>query len=113
MPAAIRRAGRATCGCWLRWHWSGGRFGRLFRRSSLRQAQAGPTDQPQQDLGSLSGGLLAGVAVALGLGWLAGIDAGHLPGLLITSVVAVFASVLGDLFESLIKRHAGARTPET
>jgi phosphatidate cytidylyltransferase len=47
--------------------------------------------------------------VAVGLGWLAGIDAAHLPGLLVTSVVAVFASVLGDLFESLIKRHAGAK----
>lgn len=47
--------------------------------------------------------------MALGLGWLAGIDAAHLPGLLITAVVAVFASVLGDLFESLIKRHAGAK----
>jgi phosphatidate cytidylyltransferase len=42
-------------------------------------------------------------------GLLAGIDTAHLPGLLITSVVAVFASVLGDLFESLIKRHAGAK----
>ena len=32
-----------------------------------------------------------------------------MPGLLITAVVTVFASVLGDLYESLIKRHAGAK----
>lgn len=53
--------------------------------------------------------MVAGLAVALGFGYMAGIDNAHVLGLIITAVVTVFASVLGDLYESLIKRHAGAK----
>ncbi len=31
--------------------------------------------------------------------------------LILVAVVAVLFSVAGDLFESLLKRHVGARTP--
>jgi CDP-diglyceride synthetase len=79
-------------------------WGKAFGRHKIT-----PRVSPNKTWEGLVGGLLAGVAVAVGLGWLAGIDLAHLPGLLITSVVAVLASVLGDLFESLIKRHAGAK----
>lgn len=78
--------------------------GAYFAGRHFGKHKLAPRISPNKTWEGLFGGLLAGVAVAVGLGWLAGIDAGHLPGLLITSVVAVFASVLGDLFESLIDR---------
>jgi len=83
--------------------------GAYFAGRHFGKHKLAPRISPNKTWEGLVGGLIAGVAVAVGLGWLAGIDAAHLPGLLITSVVAVFASVLGDLFESLIKRHAGAK----
>jgi len=83
--------------------------GAYFAGRHFGKHKLAPRISPNKTWEGLFGGLLAGVAVAVGLGWLAGIDIAHLPGLLITSVVAVFASVLGDLFESLIKRHAGAK----
>lgn len=83
--------------------------GAYFAGRHFGKHKLAPRISPNKTWEGLVGGLIAGVAVAVGLGWLAGIDAAHLPGLLVTSVVAVFASVLGDLFESLIKRHAGAK----
>jgi phosphatidate cytidylyltransferase len=55
------------------------------------------------------GGLVAGLIVAGGLGWLAGVTASGFGWLMLVAAVAVLASVLGDLFESLLKRHAGAK----
>ncbi len=78
--------------------------GRAFGRRKLA-----PRVSPNKTWEGLLGGLLAGLLVAVGFGSLAGLDMPHLPGLLITTVVAVFASVLGDLYESLLKRHAGAK----
>lgn len=57
----------------------------------------------------LFGGLLVGVVVVFGLGWLVGIDVVYLFGLLIIVVVVVFVLVLGDLFESLIKCYVGVK----
>lgn len=57
--------------------------------------------------------MLAGIAVACAFGWLAGLTLAHVPQLMLVSALAVLASVLGDLFESLLKRHAGAKDSGT
>ena len=54
-------------------------------------------------------GLVAGLAVGLGGALLAGASAMQLPLVALVAVVATFASVVGDLFESLLKRHAGVK----
>ncbi|MCL7714294.1 phosphatidate cytidylyltransferase [Stenotrophomonas mori] len=78
--------------------------GRAFGRRKLA-----PRVSPNKTVEGLLGGLVAGLLVAAGFGWLAGVQAAGLPGLLLVATLAVLASVLGDLFESLLKRHAGAK----
>ena len=52
---------------------------------------------------------MAGLAVAAAFGTLAGATLAQMPALLGVAAVTVLASVLGDLFESLLKRQAGAK----
>ncbi|MEE7547628.1 phosphatidate cytidylyltransferase [Xanthomonas sp. Kuri4-1] len=78
--------------------------GRRFGRHKLA-----PRVSPNKTVEGLLGGLAAGLVVAVGFGWLAGVSVAHLPSLLLVAAVTVLASVLGDLFESLLKRHAGAK----
>lgn len=78
--------------------------GRAFGRHKLA-----PRVSPNKTIEGLLGGLVAGLAVAVGFGWLAGVQAADIGWLLLVAGVAVLASVLGDLFESLLKRHAGAK----
>jgi len=84
--------------------------GRRFGRRKLA-----PRISPNKTWEGLAGGLVAGVLVATAFGFGLGVpswqlvDAAQLPWLLLVTVVTVFASVLGDLFESLLKRHAGAK----
>ena len=51
--------------------------------------------------------------LALAMAPLLGVRLPELPGLLAVSLVTGLASVLGDLFESVIKRHAGAKDSGT
>lgn len=68
-----------------------------------------PRISPGKSWEGLWGGLATTVALAilavlpLGLGW------GVLPALLLLTVVTALISVAGDLFESLLKRHAGSK----
>ncbi|MFC6841466.1 phosphatidate cytidylyltransferase [Xanthomonas theicola] len=78
--------------------------GRRFGRHKLA-----PRISPNKTVEGLIGGLLAGLICAAGFGWLAGVALPQLPGLLLVAAVSVLASVVGDLFESLLKRHVGAK----
>jgi phosphatidate cytidylyltransferase len=86
--------------------WASGAY---FAGRTLGRTKLAPRISPNKTWEGLGGGMLAGLLVALVFGWVAGIHPDHVVGLIITSVVSVFASVLGDLYESLIKRHAGAK----
>lgn len=84
--------------------------GRAFGRHKLA-----PRVSPNKTWEGLAGGLLAGVLVATAFAFGLGVPGwrllavAQLPWLLLVTVATVFASVLGDLFESLLKRHAGAK----
>lgn len=78
--------------------------GRRFGRRKLA-----PRVSPNKTLEGLAGGLLVGVGVGLLVALSTGIPASRLPGLALACVVAALFSVVGDLFESLLKRHAGVK----
>lgn len=83
--------------------------GAYFAGRKFGKHKLAPRVSPNKTIEGLVGGWVAGLLVALGLGWLAGVQLADVGGLLLVATVAVLASVLGDLFESLLKRHAGAK----
>lgn len=86
-------------------YFAGRRFGgKLFKGRRLA-----PRISPNKTFEGLLGGLVAGVAVGIGLGLFAGASVAQLPWVVLASVIAVLFSVIGDLFESLLKRHAGMK----
>ncbi len=82
--------------------------GRHFGRHKLS-----PRISPNKTVEGLVGGLVAGLVVGLAFGWLAGATPAQLPALALVSVATVLFSVVGDLFESLLKRHVGAKDSGT
>ncbi|GAB2501070.1 phosphatidate cytidylyltransferase [Pseudoxanthomonas sangjuensis] len=68
-----------------------------------------PRISPNKTLEGLLGGLVAGVAVGVLLAILAGLAPAQVPAMLLLAAVTVLFSVAGDLFESLLKRHVGAK----
>lgn len=78
--------------------------GRRYGRRKLS-----PKISPNKTVEGLVGGLVAGLVVGLAAGWYAGIAAAQLPALALVTFTAVMFSVVGDLFESLLKRHVGAK----
>jgi phosphatidate cytidylyltransferase len=78
--------------------------GRAFGRRKLA-----PRISPNKTLEGLAGGMLAGVVVALAGAALLGTGASMLPFVALVAFVTVLFSVVGDLFESLLKRHVGAK----
>lgn len=86
-------------------YFAGRRFGgRLFGGRKLA-----PRISPNKTLEGLLGGVIAGVLVALAGTFFAGAGLSELPFVLIVAVFTVLGSVVGDLFESLLKRHVGAK----
>jgi phosphatidate cytidylyltransferase len=78
--------------------------GRAFGRRKLA-----PRISPNKTVEGLAGGMLAGVAVALIGAAILGTGPAALPLVALVAVLVVLFSVVGDLFESLLKRHVGAK----
>lgn len=78
--------------------------GRKFGRHKLS-----PRISPNKTIEGLAGGALAGIVAGVVGGALIGTGASKLPAVALAALVVVVFSVVGDLFESLLKRHAGVK----
>jgi phosphatidate cytidylyltransferase len=83
--------------------------GRHFGGRWFAGRKLAPRISPNKTLEGLIGGLAAGLLVAGVGGLIAGTGVSQLPGVLLVAIFTVLFSVVGDLFESLLKRHVGAK----
>ena len=84
--------------------------GAYFVGRKLGRHKLSPRVSPNKTIEGLAGGVVAGMAVGMAAAfWLAGATAAQLPAVALVALVAVLFSVIGDLFESLLKRHVGAK----
>jgi phosphatidate cytidylyltransferase len=87
--------------------------GAYFAGRHFGKRKLSPRISPNKTVEGLLGGLLCGLLLALGFAPLAGATLGELPLVALATLAAVLFSVVGDLFESLLKRHAGAKDSGT
>src|SRR5699024_7397069 len=83
--------------------------GRRFGGKLFKERRLAPRISPNKTIEGLLGGLLAAVAGGVVFAPLAGAAASQLPAVALVALLAAGFSVLGDLFESLLKRHAGVK----
>ena len=73
------------------------------------RAKLAPQISPGKTIVGVYGALAGSTLIAIVGGWLLGVrDATLLP-LVVLGLIAVLFSIVGDLFESLVKRHAGVK----
>ncbi|KAF1701851.1 phosphatidate cytidylyltransferase [Pseudoxanthomonas suwonensis] len=83
--------------------------GAYFAGRHLGRHKLAPTISPNKTIEGAAGGVVAGIAAALGFGWLAGAGLPQWPALALVALVATLFSIAGDLIESLLKRQAGVK----
>lgn len=83
--------------------------GAYFAGRNWGRRKLAPSISPNKTVEGALGGAVAGVVVALGFGVLAGAGPAQWPVLALVALVAVLASIVGDLVESLLKRQAGVK----
>lgn len=83
--------------------------GRHFGGTLFKGRKLAPRVSPNKTYEGLLGGVLAGVLIGICGALLAGASGAQLPMVAVTALLATLASVVGDLFESLLKRHAGVK----
>ena len=87
--------------------------GRKFGGRWFGGRRMAPRISPNKTIEGLFGGIALGVVVALAMAPLAGASLGQLPLVAVAAMATVLFSVVGDLFESLLKRHVGAKDSGT
>lgn len=83
--------------------------GAYFAGRTLGRTKLAPTISPNKTVEGLVGGILAGVIVGCAFGALAGARGATLGLVATAAFAAAMFSVIGDLFESLLKRHVGVK----
>ena len=83
--------------------------GRYLGGTLFKGRKLSPRISPNKTIEGLLGGMATSVVVAMVGAPLAGASVAQLPLVAVVVVVTVGFSVVGDLFESLLKRHVGAK----
>ena len=89
-------------------YFAGRQFGGKFFSRRLA-----PRISPNKTIEGLLGGIVLALVAAMAGAMLIGVDATQLPGIALVAAVTVLFSVVGDLFESLLKRHVGVKDSGT
>lgn len=87
--------------------------GAYFAGRAFGKHKLSPRISPNKTVEGLVGGAVAGVSVAVIGAALLGTTTAVLPLVALVALVTVIFSVVGDLFESLLKRHVGAKDSGT
>ncbi|MDR2871295.1 MAG: phosphatidate cytidylyltransferase [Xanthomonadaceae bacterium] len=83
--------------------------GAYFAGRHFGKRKLAPIISPNKTVEGAIGGILAGIVIVLPFGWGLGIPSAQWPILMLVALITVLASIVGDLFESLLKRHADAK----
>ena len=83
--------------------------GAYFAGRKFGKHKLSPRISPNKTIEGLVGGMIASLVIALAAAPFAGATVAQLPFVALVVVVTVLFSVVGDLFESLLKRHVGAK----
>lgn len=87
--------------------------GAYFAGSRLGKHKLAPAISPGKTWEGVYGALVCAAIIGLAGGWIAHAPAGLLVGVIVLALVTVVFSIVGDLFESLMKRHAGVKDSGT
>ena len=83
--------------------------GRHFGGTVFKGRKLAPRISPNKTIEGLAGGVVAGVLIGVAGSLLAGASTAQLPLVALVALASTLASVVGDLYESLLKRHAGVK----
>jgi phosphatidate cytidylyltransferase len=83
--------------------------GAYFAGRRFGKRKLAPRISPNKTVEGLAGGVLLAVVVAMVGAPLAGATLAQMPAVALVAVATILASVTGDLFESLLKRHIGVK----
>jgi phosphatidate cytidylyltransferase len=86
-----------------------GDIGAYFAGTRFGGRKLAPSISPGKTWAGVYGALVCSAVIGLAGGWIAHAPPGLLAGVIVLALVTVVFSIVGDLFESLIKRHAGVK----
>lgn len=87
--------------------------GAYFAGRYLGRHKLAPRVSPNKTIEGLLGGVAAGTLASVAFAAFAGARGGELPKVALVAAVAILFSVVGDLYESLLKRHVGKKDSGT